>query len=296
MGQGKSIVVIARSPKLKRQGHKLLKENARPFVEKALIRITGASSAASAWKSLFSPGEKVGIKLSCLPGRHLSTTEGLVMAVVDGLLSAGIKKRDVFIWERTNRELEKAGFEVGRSGINILGTDHFPGGGYSQQIEFARSVGTCFSRVMEIVDAHINIPVLKDHDIAGVSIGLKNFYGAIYNPNKFHGNNCDPYVADLCTHPLIKNKLRLTLCDASRIQANNGPAFYPKYALEYGGILVSRDPVALDYTGWQIIEHYRKKLKLKTLKECDREPRYILTAAKLKLGFADRDKIRIINI
>jgi len=138
--------------------------------------------------------------------------------------------------------------------------------------------------------------VLKDHDIAGVSIGLKNFYGAIYNPNKFHGNNCDPYAADLCTHPLIKDKLRLTLCDASRIQVNNGPAFYPKYALEYGGILVSLDPVALDYTGWQIIEQYRKELKLKNLKECDREPRYILTAAKLKLGFADRDKIRIINI
>jgi uncharacterized protein (DUF362 family) len=296
MEPGKSIVVLARSPKLKRQGHKLLKEKVRPFVDKALIKITGASSAANAWKSLFSPGEKIGIKLSCLPGRHLSTTEGLVMTVVDGLLSAGIKKQNIFVWERTNRELEKAGFVVGSSGINILGTDHFPGGGYSQRLEFARSVGTCFSRIMEIVDAHINLPVLKDHDIAGVSIGLKNFYGAIYNPNKFHRNNCDPYVADLCTHPLIKNKLRLTLGDASRVQANNGPAFYPKYALEYGGILVSRDPVALDYTGWQIIEQCRKELKLKTLKESGREPRYILTAAQLKLGHAHPGKIEVINI
>lgn len=296
MEPGKSIVVIARSAKLKRQGNKLLKENARIFLNKALMKITGRSSAAAAWKTLFSPGEKVGIKLSCLPGRHLSTTKGLVMAVVDGLLSAGIKGQNIYVWERTNRELEKAGFIVGSSRINIVGTDYFHGGGYSQRIEFAGSIGTCFSRVMDMVDVQINMPVLKDHDISGVSIGMKNFFGAIYNPNKFHGNNCDPYVADLCTHPLIKNRLRLTVCDASRIQVNNGPAFYPKYALEYGGILVSRDPVALDYTGWQIIEKGRRELKLKTLKQSGREPRYIFTAAKLKLGHADPRKINIINI
>lgn len=296
MPQGKSTVVIARSGRLKRRGYKLPKNNARGYVDKALMKLTGKATAAAAWKSFFSPGEKVGLKLSCLPGRHLSTSEGLVMAVVDGLLSAGIRERDIFAWERSNRELDRAGFMVGSSGINVLGTDHFPRGGYSEKIEFAGSVGTCFSRIMELVDVHINMPVLKDHDIAGVSIGLKNFFGAIYNPNKFHGNNCDPYVADLCTHPLIKNKLRLTICDASRIQVNNGPAFYPKYALEYGGILVSRDPVALDYTGWQIIEKYRKELKLKTLEQSDREPRYILSAAKLKLGHADPAKINIINI
>jgi uncharacterized protein (DUF362 family) len=296
MEPGKSMVVIARSAKLKRQGYKLLKQNARAYLDKALMKITGKPSAISAWKTLFSPAEKVGLKLSCLPGRHLSTSEGLVMAVVDGLLSAGIKERNIFVWERSNRELDKAGFILGSSGINVFGTDHFPGGGYSQEIEFAGSVGSCFSRIMELVDVHINMPVLKDHDIAGVSIGLKNFFGAIHNPNKFHDNNCDPYVADLCTHPLIKNKLRLTICDATRIQANNGPAFYPKYALEYGGILAGLDPVALDYTGWQIIEKLRKELKLKTLKESGREPRYIFTAAKLKLGFADPGKIKIIKI
>ncbi|MCK4763859.1 MAG: DUF362 domain-containing protein [Candidatus Aminicenantes bacterium] len=292
----KSTVVIARSEKLKRRGFKLSKENTRRYIDKALVKLTGKGSAAAAWEALFSPREKVGIKLSCLPGRHLSSAEGLVMAIVDALLEAGIEGRNIYVWERTNRELDKAGFIVGRSKINILGTDSFPGGGYSKNIEFAGSVGTCFSKIMGKVDAMINVPVLKDHDIAGVSIGMKNFFGAIYNPNKFHSNNCDPYVADLCTHPLIKNKLRLIVCDASRIQVNNGPAFYPKYALEYGALLVGRDPVALDYTGWQIIEEGRKQLKLKSLKESGREPRYIFTAAKLKLGQADPQKIKIVNI
>lgn len=292
----KSPVVIARSDKLKRVNHQLIKENVAPFLDRALMKITGQSSAAAAWKSLFSPGEKVGIKLSCLPGKPLSSAYGLVMAVVDGLTAAGVKKNNIFIWERTNRELQRAGFTLSRSGVRVVGTDTYYGDGYSDTIEFAGSVGTRFSLIMEAVDALINVPVLKDHDLSGVSISMKNFYGAIYNPNKFHRNNCDPYIAELNTHPIIKDKLRLIVCDASRVQVNNGPAFFPRYAREYGGILVSQDPVALDYTGWQIIENQRKKLGLKPLKAVDREPGYISTAARLKLGNIDERYIEKIEI
>jgi uncharacterized protein (DUF362 family) len=293
---GRSRVVIARSEKLQRVNHELSKEKVIPFLDRAMMKITGHSSAAAAWRSLFSPGEKIGIKLSCLPGRPLSSGYGLVMAMVEGLLAAGVKETDIHIWERSNRELERAGFTVGRSGLIIEGTDSYPGDGYSDTIEFAGSVGTRFSRIMEKVDALINVPVLKDHDLSGVSIGMKNFYGAIYNPNKFHQNNCDPYVAELSTHPLIKNKLRLIVCDASRVQVNNGPAFFPGYAWEFGGILVSRDPVALDYTGWQIIEKRRREIGLKSLKALEREPKYILTAAKLKLGNIDEGTIQKFEI
>ena len=149
---------------------------------------------------------------------------------------------------------------------------------------------------MELVDSHISIPVLKDHDIAGVSIGMKNFYGAIYNPNKFHFNRCDPYVADLMNFPIIKDKLKLIVCDATRVQVNNGPAYYPRYGWEYGGLLVSCDPVALDYIGWQIIEKRRAELKLKSLQKSGREPTYIHRAAELKLGHTDPKMIKIIDI
>ncbi|MGD2088457.1 MAG: DUF362 domain-containing protein [Candidatus Aminicenantes bacterium] len=292
----KSRVVIARSEKLKRVNHQLSEANAAHFLNQALVKITGHSSSAAAWRSLFSPGESIGIKLSCLPGKPLSSGHGLVMAIVQGLRAVGVKENNIYIWERTNRELKRAGFAISRSGLKIEGTDGYLGDGYSDNIEFAGSVGTRFSRIMEKVDALINVPVLKDHDLSGVSISMKNFYGAIYNPNKFHRNNCDPYIAELSTHPLIKDKLRLIVCDASRIQVNNGPAFYPKYAWEYGGLLVSRDPVALDYIGWQIIEKRRKQIGLKPLKAVNREPKYILTAARLKLGNIDEKYIQKIEI
>ncbi len=292
----KSRVVIARSDKLVRVNHDVSKDRVIPFLDRAMMKITGQGSPPAAWKTLFSPGEKIGIKLSCLPGRPLSSSYGLVMAMVDSLRGVGVRESDIIIWERTERELERAGFSISRSGLKVEGTDSYPGDGYSDDIEFAGSVGTRFSRIMQEVDALINVPVLKDHDLAGVSVGMKNFYGVIYNPNKFHLNNCDPYVAELSTHPLIKDKLRLIVCDATRVQVSNGPAFYPGYAWEYGGILVSRDPVALDYVGWQLIGQRRKELGLKSLKAEGREPKYIRTAARLKLGNMDELLIEKIEI
>jgi uncharacterized protein (DUF362 family) len=291
-----SMVVRARSRKLMRTGHDIGENRVTPFLNEALKRITGQASAERAWRRLFPRQERVGIKLSCLPGRPLSSSPGLVMSIVRGLVSAGIKPGHIFIWERTGRELERAGYKISRKGVNVFGTDLMSNGGYSDRIEISRSVGTCFSRIMESVDALISVPVLKDHDIAGISNGMKNFYGAIHNPNKFHANNCDPYVADLCAHPLIRRKLRLTVCDASRVQVHNGPAFFPRYALDYGGILVSTDPVALDFIGWKIIEKERKGLGLKSLKASGREPRYLFSAMKLRLGQARESHIRLIEI
>ena len=292
----RSKVVIARNDELIRKNHQVIKERVAKYLDQALLVITGHTSPAAAWKSLFGPRETVGIKLSCLPGMPLSSSYGLVMAIVDGLLAAGLNEDNIIIWERTERELKKAGFPISKSGVKVLGTDQFQGDGYSNNLEITGSVGTRFSLIMEKVDALINVPVLKDHDLSGVSASMKNWYGGIFNPNKFHRNNCNPYLADLSTHSIIKEKQRLIVCDASRVQINNGPAFSPRYAWEYGGILVSRDPVALDYTGWQIIEHRRKQLKMKSLKQVERFPQYILTAEKQKLGAANPRNINTIKL
>ena len=63
-------------------------------------------------------------------------------------------------------------------------------------------------------DAVINLPVLKDHGIVGVTMALKNLFGAIHNPNKYHIDAGDPYVADVNMLPPIRQKVRLTICDA----------------------------------------------------------------------------------
>lgn len=279
-----SRVVEVRDDKLKRVENDVNRQAAGRLLNMAVRKLVQGRSDSSAWKALFSPGERVGIKVSCLPGRKLSTSVGLVHAIVDGLGLAGVPAKNIIVWERTARELKEAGFSLSRHGVRVMGTDEYSNDGYSNRIVFAGSVGTCFSVLMEQVDAVISVPVLKDHDIAGISAGMKNFYGAIYNPNKFHGNHCNPYVADLCTHPLIRDKLRLVVLDASRLQLQNGPAFFSRYALEYGGLVAGVDPVAVDATGWRIVDRERVKKGLKTLNEVNRLPDYIATAEKRGLG------------
>ncbi len=77
------------------------------------------------------------------------------------------------------------------------------------------SAGSLLSKTLtQLCDAVINLPVLKDHGIVGVTMALKNMFGAIHNPNKYHPNAGDPYVADVNMLPAIRQKVRLTICDA----------------------------------------------------------------------------------
>jgi len=48
-----------------------------------------------------------------------------------------------------------------------------------------------------VCDTVINLPTLKDHGIAGMTMAMKNMFGAIHNPNKYHQNTGNPYVADV---------------------------------------------------------------------------------------------------
>jgi uncharacterized protein (DUF362 family) len=132
---------------------------------------------------------------------------------------------------------------------------------------------------------------LKDHDLCGVSLSLKNFYGAIHNPNKYHDHGCDPYIADVNAHPYIKDKLRLVICDGLIGQCNGGPGYKPQWAWPYSGLLLSRDPVAIDRTGCHIIEEQRKATGLQSLAAAGRPAKHIQTAAQRGLGISDMNKI-----
>jgi len=58
-----------------------------------------------------------------------------------------------------------------------------------------------------------------------------------------------------------------------------GPGYKPQYAWKYNGVIVASDPVAIDYTAWQIIERKRAESGLPTLSEAGTPPNYIAVAA-----------------
>jgi len=80
-------------------------------------------------------------------------------------------------------------------------------------------------------------------------MALKSMFGAIHNPNKYHSNCGDPYVADVYALAPIRQKVGLHICDGLNGQYEGGPSFMPQWMWPFNGLLVSRDPVALDYVG-----------------------------------------------
>ena len=294
----KSRVAIARDPQLHGAGATVDSNRILSLLDRTMQGLFNLDHPVEPWRELVRPGDKVALKVNALGGRGLSTNVALVEAICERLQEAGIKGSDVVVWDRDTDELEHVGFHVSTSGVRVqcFGTDHV---GFEEGLITYGSVGSRLSKILtQRCDVLINVPVLKDHDGAGVTIALKNMYGAIHNPNKYHPNGCDPYIADVNMLPEIRQKMRLTICDATMASYEGGPGFKPEYSWRNNALMISQDPVALDYTGWQIIESKRAEKGLKTLAADGRLPRYIATAADAqhRLGTNDPRRIAVVEI
>ncbi len=267
------------------------------MLSKGIKIFTKSENEIDGLKKLFRKDDVVGIKVNTLGGRNLSPLPSTVYALAQLLVEAGIDEDNIIIWDRSSRELKRAGFKINTGkGIKCFGTNSLING-YDSELSFAGSVGSCFSKIIsKFSTAIINIGVMKDHDLAGISGALKNFYGAIHNPNKYHDNNCSPYVAELNTHPYIRDKLRLNIIDAPIGQYHGGPGYNPNYTFNFKGILLSTDQVAIDSVILDIIERERKKNGKPPLKEEKRYPKYLDVAEKLGLGVRDLNKINKIEV
>ncbi len=296
-GGTRSRVAIARDDALAQGRLKEHSELLHKLLDAAMQRLSDAPDAGTAWRRLFDPGSRVGIKVNTL---GLSTQPAVVDAIVTGLTQAGLQAENIIIWDRFDIELARAGFKLNRTGrgVQCRGTDAEQiGSGYQRKVESNGQIGSCFSRIAaEQIDALISVPVLKDHNLAGASLGMKNFYGAIHNPNKYHDYNCDPYIADVVSHPFIRAKWRLTVCDGTRAQYNAGPARHPGFAWPFGGLIVSTDVVAADAVAADMLEAKRKAEGLKSLADENRPAKHIATAGQRGLGVADLTRIERIEV
>lgn len=292
-------VVVVRDEKCLKPGGGLDADAVRRMLDRAVARLIGKEKPLEAWKGLFTPADRVAVKVNTL---GQPTHPVVASAVAECLRAAGVPAGNIIIWDRSVAELRGGGYKIrsAADGVRCLGTDSFRGPdtrvGYESQVATSGSIGSRFSVIVSrFATALINVPVLKDHSIAGLSGGLKNFFGAIHNPNKYHDNNCEPYVADLVAHRFIRPKWQLTICDGTRAQYHGGPARHPGYTWPLAGLIVSDDFVAADAVAADLIDAERKANGLPTLAEAGRPVRHIATAGSRGLGQADLRRIERIE-
>ena len=225
VGGSKSKVVIARDAMLRGSGSTIDSARMSGLLDRAMQSWFGSKDALAAWHQLVRPGQVVGLKVNTIAGRGLSTNTTLVQAMIERLQHAGIKPYDIVVWDTTGHELEGGGFRISSIAgkVRCMGTDAV---GFEDTSETYGTVSCRLSKILtRVCDVVINVPLLKDHSDAGVTLSMKNMYGVIDNPYECHGGGCNPGVADVNMLPTIRKKVRFTIGDATTACYHGGPSY-----------------------------------------------------------------------
>lgn len=293
-----SRVVIARDPNVMDLYNEAIPDRVEALLDRAILSYTGQRTSTLAWKQIVGRAKRIGIKTNGLGGKGISTHAALVYAIADRLQRAGIAPGNIIIWDRNARDLQACGFTINTDAqkVRCFGSD------VSGFEEAQESFGSARIRLSKILtrecDMVINVPILKDHSMAGVTFAMKNMYGVVDRPQDLHANNCCPAIADLNCLPAIREKVRFTVGDALSSIYEGGPGFRPEHLWHPKALIVGEDRVAIDYTAWQMLERKRAEAGLKTLEAAGRPPRYIAVAADAQhaLGTNDPARMHVVEI
>ena len=101
-------VIEARNKAMIRDGKKS-REAIKATVDRGMKELTGADDAVEAWRSFFEPGDVVGIKMNPVGNPGANTNSELMLEVIEGLKAAGVKTKDMIVYERYRDEFIGAG-------------------------------------------------------------------------------------------------------------------------------------------------------------------------------------------
>jgi uncharacterized protein (DUF362 family) len=271
-------------------------DDAKAMLEKALTELTGKATLVDAVKLFVHPSDKVVVKPNGIALSKMSTNKELILPFIDAMIAAGVPAGNITVLEqypsfmlgtRITAQNVPAGVKVVTHNNEDATMDYrmIPGTG----------VQTKFVRALTESTALINFALIKDHSICGYTGTLKNMtHGCTINPHDFHLHHAAPQIAMLAAQDVLKSRLRLTITDAFKVMCHGGPLDkLPQYRFPYEAVFASTDPVAMDTVGWEIVEQFRAKNRLRTLTDEGRPPAYIKAAADLGLGIHERSQITV---
>ncbi len=291
-------VIEARNPGMIRGGAKDRGAIGRTL-DAGMRALVGSDDPVEAWRSFFEAGDVVGIKMNPVGAPLAATSVELMLAVIDGLKAAGVKARDMVVFDRYREEFIGSGMhkavpdgvlwggltaEADPSQLRLSWPGNDPVAGYDRD-EFMemnlvhhgadpKDDRNLRSHLGLLVTRRVNklvlLPVLKDHGSAGVTGALKNMsHGLVNNVARSHGtpqtNACNQFIPQVVAHPIIRKKCVLQVLDGIKGVYQGGPFGFqenPSWTWEYNALLLATDPVALDRIEWDIIDAKRKEMGL----------------------------------
>src|SRR2546423_919638 len=90
---------------------KFQKEPIQRMIRKGMAELTQTDGGADAWRQFFGPGDVVGIKLNPVGQPHVMSSAEVVREIVAGLNSAGVKPKEIVVYDRYRKQVLAAGYD-----------------------------------------------------------------------------------------------------------------------------------------------------------------------------------------
>ena len=309
------------------------KEPIRAMLRRGMIELTGAPDWQSAWRTFFDKTDVVGVKFNPVGRPAVVGSREVFAEIFAGLEACGIPRKNMVAYDRYRNEFFAAGFDKWLpDGVRIMwAADDYEAvqleikgydpnhyldmaltlPGYPMSVaRNRRSHAANF--ITREVSKLVNVPLLKDHASAGVTLALKNIsHGLVNNVNRTHStrtlNACGAFIPAAVSLPAIRNKTVLHILDGIKAMYQDGPQGMKQYGenkhvFEHHTVYFATDPVALDTTCAPEVDKARALRGLKPVAEVvdpgfvRRQPEHIEIAGALGLGESEPKKINVVRV
>jgi uncharacterized protein (DUF362 family) len=246
-------------------------------------------SSLGGMSAFVKPGQTVVVKPNIgwdsEPERAANTNPELIGRIVKSCFEAGASSVNVFDntcdeWKKcyANSGIEK---EVKAAGGNII-----PGNSesYYRDVQVPQGKSLTETRVHKLIldsDVFINVPVLKSHSSAKLTIAMKNLMGVVWDRRWWHKNDLHQCIADYTTF----RKPDLNIVDAYRVMKRNGPRGVSiEDVVRFDSMIISTDIVAADAAATRIFGMEPEDIP------------YIVIADEMGIGTMDLSSLNINRI
>jgi len=228
---------------------------------------------------------KPNIGWDTIPERAANTNPKLISQIIKHCFDA--KAQDVNVFDHTcdnwtncyrNSGIEKAAKDAGAKVVSGNSESYY------QKVNVEKGKRLKETAVHELIlesDVFINVPVLKNHGGAGLTISMKNLMGVVWDRRFWHRNDLHQCIADFAS----LRKPNLNIIDAYYVMKTNGPRGVSEAdVITLKSQIISTDMVAADSAA--------AKMFGKEPSEID----YIRIANEMKVGIMDLSKLKINRI
>lgn len=239
-------------------------------------------------------GQKVVIKPNIgwdkVPELAGNTNPELIGEIVRQCIKAGAK--EVVVFDHTCDDWRKCYKNSGiEDAVKDAGGKMVPAHeeSYYTEVDLPKGISLKKTKIHRAIldsDVWINVPVLKNHGGAKMSISMKNHMGIVWDRGYFHKNDLQQCIADICT---MNKPAVLNVVDSYRMMKTNGPRGKSEADVVLAkALFLSQDIVAVDTAATNFFNQIRE-MPLNSVT-------HISKAEELKIGTMNLESLNIKRI